>query len=339
LNLLASCKNNKSLWLCYLVLNLNPDICDAKNKPMPFLIFALTYPLIWVFSRLPMRILYIKSDVFFFLIFYVLRYRKKIVYDNISLAFPEKSSEEKKKILRLFFKHFTDLFMESVKAFSISEKEILKRYKYKNPELINDLVKQGKSIALVGAHQANWEWSISLPLALEGSIYGAYTKLGNKYFEKAVRDSREKFGVLGYKTSETVKGMQKNFSEKIQGLYILLSDQSPQLHKTHYWTEFFGVKVPIHTGAEMLAKKFDLVVVNYVTTKVKRGFYETEFQLVVENPRDYKEYEITDKYLALTEENVKKQPELYLWTHKRFKHRNKFEEWQKMKVAKPKTKS
>jgi KDO2-lipid IV(A) lauroyltransferase len=305
---------------------------------MPFLIFALTYPFIWVFSRLPMRILYIISDVFFFLIYYVFKYRKKIVYDNISLAFPKKSSEEKEQISKLFFKHFTDLFMESVKAFSISEKEILKRYTYKNPELINNLVKQGKSIALVGAHQANWEWSISLPKVLEGNLYGAYTKLGNKYFEKAVRNSREKFGIIGYKTSETVKGMQKNFSKKIQGLYILLSDQSPQLTKTFYWNEFFGVKVPIHTGAEMLAKKFDLVVVNYVTKKIKRGYYETEFQMLAENPKEYNNYEITDKYLTLTEENVKKQPELYLWSHKRFKHRDKFEEWQKMKVAKPKTK-
>lgn len=311
----------------------------VKYKHMSFLIFALTYPFIWVLSRLPMRILYIKSDIFFFLIYYVFRYRKQVVYDNISLVFPEKSSEEKKRISKLFFKHFTDLFMESVKAFSISEKEILKRYKYKNPELINDFVKQGKSIALVGAHQANWEWSISLPLIAAGNIYGAYTKLGNKYFEKAVRDSREKFGIIGYKTSDTVKGMQKNYTEKIQGLYILLSDQSPQLHKTHYWTEFFGVKVPIHTGAEMLAKKFDLVVVNYVTRKVKRGHYETEFQMLTESPRAYVDgYEITDKYLALTEENVKKQPELYLWSHKRFKHRDKFEEWQKMRVAKPKTK-
>lgn len=285
-----------------------------------------------------MRILYIISDVFFFLIYYVFKYRKKIVYDNISLAFPKKSSEEKEQISKLFFKHFTDLFMESVKAFSISEKEILKRYTYKNPELINNLVKQGKSIALVGAHQANWEWSISLPKVLEGNLYGAYTKLGNKYFEKAVRNSREKFGIIGYKTSETVKGMQKNFSKKIQGLYILLSDQSPQLTKTFYWNEFFGVKVPIHTGAEMLAKKFDLVVVNYVTKKVKRGYYETEFQMLAENPKEYNNYEITDKYLTLTEENIKKQPELYLWSHKRFKHRDKFEEWQKMKVAKPKTK-
>jgi KDO2-lipid IV(A) lauroyltransferase len=305
---------------------------------MQFLIFALTYPFIWLFSRLPMRILYIKSDVFFFLIYYVFRYRKKVVLENLKLAFPEKSEAERIKIAKGFFKHFTDLFMESVKAFSISEKEILKRYTYKNPEFVNNYTKQGRSIVLVAAHQANWEWSISLPLVLDGKINGAYTKLGNTYFEKAVRTSREKFGVLGYKTSETVKGMQKNFIEKTQGLYILLSDQSPQVQKTFYWSTFFGIKVPMHTGAEMLAKKFDLVVINYVTRKVKRGYYETEFQLITETPKEFDNYQITDKYIDLTESNIKQQPELYLWSHKRFKHRNNFDEWEKLKVSKQKTK-
>ncbi|APZ47819.1 lipid A biosynthesis acyltransferase [Polaribacter reichenbachii] len=305
---------------------------------MQFIIFALTYPLIWLLSRLPMRVLYVISDGFFFLNFYVIKYRKKVVLDSLNLAFPEKSNEEKKAIAKGFFIHFTDLFIESIKAFSISEKEVLKRYKYKNPEVINNIVKEGKSIALVGAHQANWEWSFSTPLVLDGNIFGAYTKLGNKYFEKKLRTSRERFGVIGYKTSETVKGMQKNFSNKIQGSYILLSDQSPRLTKTHYWHTFFGINVPIHTGAEMLARKFDMVVVNYVAKKVKRGYYETEFQIITEKPKLHKEYEITDKYLALTEKNINKQPELYLWSHKRFKHRNKIEEWKKMKVAKQKTK-
>ncbi len=305
---------------------------------MQFLVFALTFPFIWLFSRLPMRILYITSDIFFFLIYYVFRYRKKVVLENLRLAFPEKSEAEKIKISKRFFKHFTDLFMESVKAFSISEKEILKRYSYKNPELVNNFTKEGKSIALVAAHQANWEWSISLPLVLDGKVNGAYTKLGNTYFEKAVRVSREKFGVSGYKTSETVKGMQRNFADKTQGLYILLSDQSPQVHKTFYWSTFFGIKVPIHTGAEMLAKKFDLVVINYITRKVKRGYYETEFQLITETPKEFDNYQITDKYLRLTENNIKQQPELYLWSHKRFKHRDSFDKWKKMKASKQKTK-
>ena len=290
---------------------------------MQFILFAITYPIIWMLSRLPMRILYMKSDFFYFLIYYVFRYRKQVVLDNLKLAFPEKPEVELLRIRKKFFKHLMDLMVESVKAFSISEKEILKRYTYSNPELVNKYAAEGRSIALMGAHQSNWEWSISLPKVLNIDMYGAYTKLNNTYYEKAVRDSREKFGVIGYKTSEMVRGMQKRFSKKQQGAYILLSDQSPQLHKTYYWREFFNIKVPIHTGAEMLSKRFDLVVINYVTRRIKRGYYKTEFQLITDTPKEFKDYQITDLYTELTEKNIREQPEFYLWSHKRFKHRDK----------------
>jgi KDO2-lipid IV(A) lauroyltransferase len=290
---------------------------------MQFILFAITYPIIWMLSRLPMRILYMKSDFFYFLIYYVFRYRKQVVLDNLKLAFPEKPEVELLQIRKKFFKHLMDLLVESVKAFSISEKEILKRYTYSNPELVNKYAAEGRSIALMGAHQSNWEWSISLPKVLNIDMYGAYTKLNNTYYEKVVRDSREKFGVIGYKTSEMVRGMQKRFSAKQQGAYILLSDQSPQLHKTYYWRAFFDIKVPIHTGAEMLSKRFDLVVINYVTKRVKRGYYTTEFQLITDTPKEFKDYQITDLYTELTEKNIREQPEFYLWSHKRFKHRDK----------------
>ena len=290
---------------------------------MNFIVFAIAYPLIWVFSRLPMRILYIKSDFIYLFMFYIIGYRKKVVLENLKLSFPEKSDAELRTISKKFFKHFIDLIMESVKAFSISKKQISKLYTYKNPELVNAFAEEGKNIALVGAHQANWEWSFSLPMVLNINIYGAYTKLNNKYFENWLRKSREKFGVIGFKTSDTVRGIQKNMNNKKQAAYILLSDQSPQPHKTYYWRDFFNIKVPVHTGAEMLSKKFDLVVINYVTRKVKRGYYETEFQLITDTPKTFKDYQITDAYTTLTEDNIKVQPELYLWSHRRFKHRDK----------------
>ena len=288
---------------------------------MQFIVFAITYPIIWVLSRLPMRILYIKSDIFFFLIYHVIGYRKTVVLENLKLAFPNKPEQELLRIRKKFFKHLMDLLMESVKAFSISEKEILKRYTYKNPELVNKYAEEGRNIALVGAHQANWEWSTSLALVLNIDVLGAYTKLNNKYFEKAVRKSREKFGVIGYKTSDMIKGMKQRFSKKEKGAYILLSDQSPQPHKTYYWREFFNIKVPVHTGAEMLSKRFDLVVINYVAKKVKRGHYEVEFQLITDQPKEFENYQVTDRYTELTEKNILEQPEFYLWSHKRFKHR------------------
>ena len=293
---------------------------------MQFLTFAITYPFIWLLSLLPMRALYILSDFFYFLFYYIIGYRKEVVLNNLKLAFPEKSEKELKAIRKKFFRHFTDLFVESIKAFTISKKTSSKRYKYMNPELIDDLYEKGRSIAFMGAHQANWEWSISIPLFVKIKCFGAYTKIGNKYFDKTVKDSRMKFGFIGYKTSETIKAMARNFDQGIQGLYLLLSDQSPMVHKTHYWREFMGVKVPIHTGAEMLAKKFDMAVVNYTVKKVKRGYFEITFETITEHPKEFKDYEVTDKYLEITERNIHDQPEYYLWSHKRFKHRDKVPE-------------
>ena len=290
---------------------------------MQFLIFAITYPIIWLLSLLPMKILYLLSDFLYLIFFYLIGYRKKVVLENLQLAFPKKELDELRTIQKKFFKHFTDIFIESIKAFTISEKTIKKHYKYTNPELINDLYDKGRSIAFMGSHQANWEWSISIPLVVKITCFGAYTRIGNSYFDKTVKDSRTKFGFIGYKTTETIKSISRNFDEGVQGLYLLLSDQSPQIHKTHYWREFMGVKVPIHTGAEMIAKKFDMAVVNYTVKKVKRGYFEVTFETITEHPNEFKNYEITDRYLGIVERNIIDQPEYYLWSHKRFKHRNK----------------
>ena len=293
---------------------------------MHFLIFILTFPFIWLISLLPMRVLYVISDFFYVLIYYVIGYRKKVVFTNLKLSFPEKLDKELHTITKKFFRHFTDIFIESIKAFTISEKEIIKRYQVINPELINEIAKKGKSIALVGSHYANWEWLISLPASLDITVFGAYTKLENKYFEKAVKKSRSRFGVVGYKTSDVIKKLKSNIKNETQGLYLLLSDQSPQLRKTHYWANFMGIKVPVHTGAEMLSKKFDLAVINYKTTKIKRGYFQVEFELITENPKEYDNYQITDKYLRITEDHIRQQPEYYLWSHKRFKHKDKVPE-------------
>ncbi|WP_445749730.1 lysophospholipid acyltransferase family protein [Polaribacter sp.] len=294
---------------------------------MQLLLFGIVYPFAWLFSRLPMRILYMISDVLFFLVYHVFGYRKEVVLKNISYAFPEKTFEEKEQLSKEFFKHFTDILMESVKGFTMGKEEILKRYQYKNPELLNSFVKEGKSIALVGAHLANWEWCVNLPLITNIPIYGSYNQLRNPYFEKALRKSRERFGMNGIKTFETVKVMMSNYQNNTQGIYILLSDQSPLVEKTFYWTEFFGVKVPVHTGLEMLSKKFDLIVINQHTRKIKRGYYETEFELITQDPKSFDNYELTEKYIRITEKSIKKDPENYLWSHNRFKHKDRFDEW------------
>lgn len=275
-----------------------------------------------------MPILYLISDFFYGILFYVVGYRKKVVLDNLKMAFPEKSEKELLIIRKKFFRHFTDLIVESVKAFTMSEAFVMKRYQFQNPEIINDIYKTGKSIVLVGAHQGKWEWSCSMPKWIDILCIGAYTRVGNKYFDRVLKSSRMKYGFEGYETTQTIEHITSNFDQKIQALYLLLSDQSPQVHKTHYWSEFMNVKVPIHTGAEMLAKRFDMAVVNYSIHKIKRGSFEVTFETITESPNELKEFEITDKYLQITEQNIRRQPEYYLWSHKRFKHRDRVpEEW------------
>ena len=305
---------------------------------MQFIIFALIYPFIWLLSKLPMRVLYIISDILFLFVYHVFRYRRKVVFDNLGKAFPKKTDKEKKWISRNFSKHFTDLFIETIKAISISEKEIIKRYQYKNTELVNAYLKQGKSIAFISAHQGNWEWFASAPLVFNCRARGAYTSLGNRYFDKIVKASRERFGFICYDSSKTVKAFYEDYKQKKQSIYLLISDQSPQLEHSAYWKEFFGIKVPFHIGAESLAKKFDLVVINSSTKRIKRGYYETEFTLISNAPKTVNNYKIIDKYISLTETAIKKQPEFYLWSHKRFKHQHRFEEWKSSKRNKLKMK-
>ncbi len=294
---------------------------------MKLILFIIAYPFIWLVSHLPMRVLYIISDFLFLIVYYVAGYRKKVVYGNLKLAFPEKDEAELKVLQRKALHHFCDFLVESVKAFSISEKEMSKRYKFVNPEVLNSVSKRKKNIILTGSHLNNWEWSVSMPLVSEIEIFGTYKEISNPYFNDFMKKSRTKFGVVASKMQETIPNMLSNLKNKIPGAYILLSDQNPPLNKVYYWSEFFGVKVPVHTGAELLAKKFDMAIINYSPIKVKRGYYEITFEVITESPKEFDNYELTDKYLAVTEKYIRKQPEFYLWTHKRFKHKDRYDYW------------
>lgn len=287
---------------------------------MQFIVFILVYPIIWLLSILPLRVLYILSDAVFVLIYHVFGYRKKVVYGNLKLAFPDKKEKELLKIQKKFFHHFIDIFIEMIKSFSISKKEILKRYTYQNLEIFDNLEKKGRSIVIMGAHYNNWEWIITLNNYVNYKTFAAYTKINNKYFEKQMLKSREHLGANFVQTTKFVSVVEDNKNNNIMSIYGLLSDQSPQLHKAKYFTEFMGVKAPIHTGAEFLAKRFDLAVVLMKTKKIKRGYYETSFELLAENPNEFDDYQITDLFLEKIESQIREKPEYYFWTHKRWKH-------------------
>ncbi len=292
---------------------------------MQFIVFILVYPLIWFLSILPLRVLYLLSDFLYLFIYYVFRYRRKVVFSNLKLSFPNKFEKELKQIEKNFYHHFVDIFIEMIKSFSISEKELIKRYKFVNSELINELEKKDKSIIIIGAHYANWEWIIALNNYVSFDSFAAYTKIGNVYFEKQMLKTRERLGTHFIKTGNFVSLMEKNNLKNVKSIYGLLSDQSPQLHKARYFKDFMGVKVPIHTGAEYLGKKFNHVIVLMKTQKIKRGYYMTAFETITESPRDFKDYEITDIFLNKVEQQIKEKPDYYFWSHKRWKHAFKTE--------------
>lgn len=271
-----------------------------------------------------MRVLYILSDILYVLLYYVIGYRKKVVRKNLQLAFSEKSNQELLGIEKKSFHHFTDIFIEIIKTFTISEKEISKRFVFKNLEIINDLHNKNKSLVIMAMHYANWEWVISMSLSnlVQHQAYVAYKKIKNKYFNKKIKASRSKFNGIMIPTSELLELIQENDINSKLSIYGLLSDQSPKLNKTHYWSDFMGVNVPIHTGAEMLAKKYNYPVLYLHTKRIKRGYYESTVEVLAEYPREFKDYEITDIFLQKTEKQIREKPEYYFWTHKRFKHRN-----------------
>lgn len=290
---------------------------------MNLLVYILVYPLIWLLSILPFRILYLISDGVYFLLYYIIGYRKKVVYDNLKLAFPNKAEKEILAIRKKFYHHFVDVFIEMIKLFTISKNELDKRYKYLNSDLLNELSKDGKSIIIISSHYANWEWEVGMDSFINYNCNAAFTKISNKYFNKRILSSRQRFGVTLIEAPKITRTIIKNNDNNIQSVYGLLSDQSPQIQKTHYWSEFLGVKVPVITGTETLAKKYDMNIVFIKTKKIKRGYYESSFSLITDDAKKYADYEITDIYLRKLEAQIYEEPAYYFWTHKRFKHKDK----------------
>ncbi len=290
---------------------------------MQLLVFILVYPFIWLLSILPLRVLYVLSDFLYLILYYVIGYRKKVVKKNLILSFPEKSEKERLEIEKKSFHHFLDIFMEMIKSFTISEKEISKRFQYGNVEILENFYKEKKSLIIMPGHYANWEWTVNISNVVPYKSYAAFKVISNKYFDRKMKSSRMRFGAHFIPTKEFTKVMEENDKEKILAVYGLLSDQSPLLKKTHYWSEFMGNRVPMHTGAEMLAKKYNYPVIYYRTERVRRGYYVANVEVITENPRDYKDYKITEMFLRKLEDQIRKEPAYYFWTHNRFKHMGK----------------
>lgn len=288
---------------------------------MQLLFYIIIYPILWIISVLPFPILYLFSDFVCFLTYNIIGYRKKVVRENLSLALPHLTEEERRIVEKKFYSHMCDMFLEMIKTMSISKDEIEKRYVFKNLDVYKNLEKEEKSIAILCAHYASYEWAVSMNYHINFTGVGIYKKIANPYFDKLVKRIRSKFKAELITTKETIPAIFNNFRNKKLCVYGFASDQSPKPSGAHHWANFMGHYVPVHTGAEMLAKKFDMNVVFLRTKKVKRGYYEATFQVLSQDIKSVPNYDITDQFLTLVEQQILEAPEFYLWTHKRWKHK------------------
>ncbi|KAF2079786.1 lysophospholipid acyltransferase family protein [Flavobacterium sharifuzzamanii] len=288
---------------------------------MQFLVYILAYPLLWLISILPFPVFYLFSDFVCFLIYRVIGYRKKVVRENLALTLPHLNDAERKVIEKKFYKHMCDLFLEMVKTMSMSPEEMERRFHVTNIDLVLDYAKRGKSVILVASHYASYEWLLTINPKLGFQGVAVYKRLANPYFDRLIRKIRSKYNTEMIETRKAIPTMAKNQREGILSLYGLASDQSPKMERIFHSMKFMGVEVPVHTGAETLAKKYDLAVLFVEVKKVRRGYYEATFIPLADNPKEFENFKITEMYLKEVEKQILEAPEFYLWTHKRWKHR------------------
>ena len=290
---------------------------------MQFLGYILMYPVLWLTSKLPFRLLYFVSDILYVFLYKIVGYRKSVVRNNLKLVFPEKTDKERKIIEKKSYHHLCDMIVEAIKSISISESEMKKRYTFKNLEDIYKLEEEQRSVICFAGHYASWEWVFILQTHVKHKGYAVYKRLRNKYFDALVKKIRARYNSYLISTKETFKILTKAKNNNELTFNGFVFDQSPKLHKALHWQNFMGIKVPAYVGAEVLAKRLDMVTLFLNVKKVKRGYYEVEFIEIIRNPNDYKDYELTNIYLKCVENLIYDAPEYYLWTHKRWKHKDK----------------
>lgn len=276
------------------------------------LYYCVVYPL----SLLPLWILYRISDLLFLLFISIIPYRKKVVQGNIQKSFPDLSPRDQAVLVRGFYRHFSDLLVESIKNLSISKEELHRRMKVLNPEVLEELEKKGKSVLFVSGHFNNWEWFITAQaLLVPFESYGIGMPLSNGFWDKKLTERRQRFGL----NVVHAKNYKEMFQQEKDVSVLVLSDQAPADARKSYWMEFLHQPSPILFGVEQMANEFDLTVVYFNMKKIKRGQYSVEFNILTEAPKSLPYGALTEKHVQLLEESIIEQPCNWLWSHKRWK--------------------
>ncbi len=285
-----------------------------KYKLGAILYYILLYPI----SKLPYFLLYSVSTFLYVMLYYVLGYRKKVISENIALSFPEKGDKEIQRIVQGFYRHFADLLVEIFQNFTISRSQIKKLVKFENPELLDALYEKGKSVVIATSHYGNWEMlAVAIGDLAKHQHHAIYKPLNSEFYDKKMKEAREKLGLTMFPMAETFKYFKKKHESPIAIFFA--SDQWPSNPKRAYWTKFLGRETPVLMGVEQYAKLFDWPVVYCEMNKVKRGYYSVKFELITETPQKLENGEIMNLYGEKLETTIRTKPEYWLWSHRRWK--------------------
>lgn len=292
---------------------------SKKRKILKFKDKVVLFP-IWFLSLFPLEILLIKSWGIYFLLYHVIGYRRKVVYENLRRSFPEKDEKEIRRIARRFYLHLCDTMFEVVHMLRMTPKEIDKRYKLTNPELTDRLAAENKSIVMTNSHYGNWEWAGYVDHVFDYKLLGVYKPLSNRLFERFFVYLRGRLG--GYPTpmNTTLRAIMDAQRNNENFMLYLVGDQRPQPGDLKNWTTFMNQDAPIITGPEKLARRFNLATLYMDTCQTKRGYYTITLHVISENSAETEELEITKKYIELVEQQIRRAPEFYLWSHNRWKY-------------------
>jgi len=274
----------------------------------------------YLLSLLPLRLLYMLSDCLFVLIYYVIGYRKKVVRENLASSFPEKSAEELRKVERGFYHFFCDYLVESLKMMTISSEQQKKRMQFEGVELIEQCVKEGQSVAMYLGHYCNWEWVSSFPLWLTEKVQCGqiYHPIENKDFDRLFLRSRQRQGALCIPMQDTLRKILE-FRRAGQPIVVgYIADQKPHWVNIHHWVDFLHHDTPVLTGTERIVRKVNHAVVYLDMQRVRRGYYKGVLHLITREPGKLAEFELTDIYYRYLEASIRRAPEFWLWSHKRW---------------------
>ena len=260
------------------------------------------------------------SDILYVLAYHVVRYRRAVTKNNLANAYPEMSDSKRKEIERAYYHHICDLIIEGIYNLYANPRSIMKRYRFVNREIVNRYYEKGQSIVLMSAHYNNWEYMItSLNYQLMHHGVGVGKPLQDKAVANYITRRRGRFGTEIVDQTNVRQLMQYYHAHHVPVAYMMLSDQSPNdVHKS-FWTLFMHQETPFLYGAEYFARKYNMPVLYYEVTKVRRGYYEVRFTPLCENPSEVPQYVITSRYIKMLNETIDRQPEFWLWSHKRWK--------------------